>query len=146
MGAGSGNLLLATKYAFFAGIAILTNVAAQRFTLALYSGPPALYAAMAIGTLAGLLVKYVLDKKYIFYVRVETRTDDVCRFVLYSAMGIITTMIFWGSELAFNAAFQSGKAKYAGAVLGLTIGYLTKYRLDKKFVFASLLAEKVKSL
>ena len=135
----SQNLTLAAKYAFFAGIAIVTNVAAQRAALAVYSGPFALYAAMAVGTLAGLFVKYVLDKKYIFYVRVESHTDDIYRFVLYSAMGVVTTMIFWGSELAFNAAFRSGQAKYVGAVVGLMIGYFTKYRLDKKFVFASLL-------
>ncbi len=135
----SQNLILATKYAFFAGVAIVTNVAAQRVMLAVYSGRFGLYLAMAVGTLAGLLVKYVLDKRYIFYVRVESHTDDIYRFVLYSAMGVITTMIFWGSELAFNAAFQSDQAKYVGAVVGLTIGYFIKYRLDKKFVFAALL-------
>ena len=50
-------------------------------------------------------------------------------------MGVFTTLIFWGTELGFNAVFASGKAKYVGAVIGLTVGYVIKYFLDRKFVF-----------
>ena len=55
--------------------------------------------------------------------------------MLYSCMGVFTTVIFWGTETGFNAVFESSNAKYIGAVIGLTIGYIMKYFLDRKFVF-----------
>jgi putative flippase GtrA len=90
---------------------------------------------MFIGTLAGLVAKYILDKKYIFYHTPQNKTDDAKKFILYSFMGIFTTIIFWGTEIAFNALFQSPNAKYLGATIGLSIGYIIKYFLDKKYVF-----------
>ena len=90
---------------------------------------------MLIGTLSGLVVKYTLDKKLIFYHAVENKKDDVKKFALYSLMGIFTTIIFWGTEIAFDALSQNPNAKYLGAVIGLSIGYIIKYFLDKKFVF-----------
>ena len=50
-------------------------------------------------------------------------------------MGIFTTIIFWGTEIAFDVIFKSAGAKYIGAIIGLGIGYIIKYFLDKKYVF-----------
>ncbi len=50
-------------------------------------------------------------------------------------MGVFTTFIFWGFEIGFDVIFENQNAKYAGALLGLGIGYIVKYFLDKKFVF-----------
>ena len=50
-------------------------------------------------------------------------------------MGVFTTLIFWGFEITFDYIFNNENAKYAGAVIGLSIGYIVKYLLDKKFVF-----------
>lgn len=125
----------ALKYAAFAGVATLSNIATQHAALACYGGPGSLYAAMAAGTLAGLAVKYVLDKKYIFYHRTGGMRDGLGTFILYTIMGIITTFIFWGTELLFNYLFTFTHARYLGAVIGLAIGYVTKYRLDRRFVF-----------
>ena len=91
--------------------------------------------AMFIGTLAGLIVKYVLDKKFIFYHEIKDKKDDAKKFALYSLMGVFTTIIFWGIEIAFNYFSQEPNAKYIGAIIGLSIGYVIKYFLDKKFVF-----------
>jgi hypothetical protein len=33
--------------------------------------------AVALGTLVGLALKYVLDREYIFYYRGKTRTDEL---------------------------------------------------------------------
>ena len=90
---------------------------------------------MFIGTLSGLVVKYVLDKKLIFYHVVENKKDDAKKFALYSLMGVFTTIIFWGTEIAFDALSQNPNSKYLGAIIGLSIGYIIKYFLDKKFVF-----------
>ncbi|OHD56658.1 MAG: polysaccharide biosynthesis protein GtrA [Spirochaetes bacterium GWF1_51_8] len=125
------------KYAVFAGIALLINLGTQAVTLAVYSGDFSIYIAMVCGTGAGLLVKYVLDKLFIFKYRTENLKEDVKKFTVYSLMGIVTTAIFWGSELLFDTLIKTEWAKFAGGAVGLTIGYTIKYFLDRKFVFTA---------
>jgi putative flippase GtrA len=127
--------VIAAKYALFAGISTLLNLAAQYLSFGLYAGIGSLYVAMFFGTLAGLLSKYILDKKFIFYHKPTDRMDDTRKFLLYSLMGVFTTIPFFASEMFFNYFFSHEGAKYLGAVIGLTIGYVSKYFLDKNFVF-----------
>jgi len=127
--------MLALKYAVFALVSTLVNLLFQYFSFQLYEGWGALYAAMAAGTLAGLVVKYVLDKKWIFYHTPKDRKDDARKFMLYTFMGAFTTVIFWGTEIAFNTLFTAPSAKYIGGAIGLTAGYVVKYFLDRKYVF-----------
>lgn len=128
--------MIAFRYAGFAVIATALNLLAQALSLSLYSGRNSLYVAMAFGTAAGLVSKYTLDKRYIFDYRPVSRLDDAHRFVYYTATGVVTTAIFWGTEIAFDALWQHEFAKYLGAVVGLGVGYLLKYWLDRRFVFA----------
>jgi putative flippase GtrA len=51
-------------------------------------------------------------------------------------MGLVTTAIFWGTETLFWWLWHTDAMRELGAVIGLTIGYVTKYQLDKRFVFA----------
>jgi len=127
--------MAAVKYIIFAGISTLFNLLFQYFSFRLYFGFGALFVAMFFGTLAGLIVKYVLDKKFIFYHEVKDKKDDAKKFVLYSLMGVFTTIIFWGTEITFDTLSEEPNAKYIGAVIGLSIGYVIKYFLDKKYVF-----------
>lgn len=128
-------MTIAIKYSMFAILAMVINIGAQYTSLSIYSGQYSLYAAMFWGTLVGLIVKYILDKKYIFQFKTKTIKEDSFKFVLYSLMGVLTTIIFWGFELAFNYLLSFDSAKYFGAIIGLSIGYMTKYQLDKKYVF-----------
>lgn len=125
----------ALAYTAFAGIAILANLLAQEAVLAWLAGSLALYAAMAVGTGVGLVVKYVLDKRYIFRFYTRDAAHERSTFVRYAVTGLLTTAIFWGAEIAFDLIFGTPQARQAGAVLGLTVGYLIKYRLDKRHVF-----------
>ncbi len=127
--------MLAIKYTVFAIISTLFNLLFQYLSFLVYSDFASLYIAMFFGTLAGLVAKYILDKKFIFYHIPKDKKDDVKKFVLYSFMGVFTTIIFWGTEIIFDTLSQDPNAKYLGAVLGLTIGYVIKYFLDKKYVF-----------
>ena len=129
--------MLAVKFTVFAGISTLFNLLFQYMSFLIYSGFASLYVAMFFGTLAGLVAKYILDKKFIFYHVPKNKKDDAKKFALYSLMGVFTTIIFWGTEIAFDILLQSPNAKYLGAVVGLTIGYIIKYFLDKKFVFVN---------
>jgi len=90
---------------------------------------------MFLGTLAGLVAKYLLDKKFIFYHTPKDKKEDAKNFMLYSFMGVFTTIIFWGTEIAFDTLSCHPYAKYIGAIVGLSIGYIIKYFLDKKYVF-----------
>lgn len=127
--------MIALWYALFALISTVVNIAFQYISFLLYEGYLSLYVAMFAGTAAGLILKYILDKKYIFFHTPKSKKDDGKKFFLYSLMGVFTTFIFWGFEIGFDYMFESQNAKYIGAVIGLGIGYVVKYFLDKKFVF-----------
>ena len=128
--------MIALKYVIFAFIATVLNLLTQALCLKLYGGAYNLYVAMAFGTAAGLISKYVLDKRYIFAYRPASYADDAHRFFFYTTTGLLTTALFWATEIAFDTLWRHELAKYAGAALGLSVGYLLKYRLDKRFVFA----------
>lgn len=120
------------RYVIFAIISIAVNLLAQCFVLIFVD---VLYIAMFFGTFGGLITKYFLDKKFIFYYRSKNKIDDGKNFFMYSFFGIFTTLVFWGFEISFDTVFKSDFAKYTGALLGLIIGYISKYFLDKNFVF-----------
>lgn len=124
---------LVLRYGFFAAIATLVNLVAQRGALALW---PELLPAMVVGTAAGLVVKYLLDKQWIFFDGATGLVQHGRKFFLYSAMGIVTTLIFWGFETGAWALWKTEAAREGGAVLGLAIGYVVKFRLDRRFVFS----------
>lgn len=129
------SVLIAVKYSVFAMIAIITNLLTQYLMDQVYSGSYSHFTSLLIGTLTGLLIKYFLDKKYIFFYKTDHYREDFQKFVLYSFMGLITTAVFWGFELLFYYAFNYQYAKYIGGFIGLCIGYFIKYQLDKKYVF-----------
>lgn len=126
---------LAVKYIIFAIASTIVNLFFQYISFSIYSGFLDLYVAIFFGTLAGLVLKYILDKKFIFYHKPKDKKDDGKKFFLYSLMGVFTTFIFWGFEIGFYHLFEDENAKYIGAIIGLSIGYIVKYFLDKKFVF-----------
>lgn len=127
--------MIALKYALFAVAATLINLLFQYFSFLVYSGFGSLYVAMLAGNIAGLLSKYVLDKKYIFYHKPADTIQDAKTLTLYTLTGGFTTLIFWGTEIGFDYFIAHEYAKYAGGALGLGIGYTIKYFLDKHFVF-----------
>ncbi len=128
---------LAINYAIFALIATAANIGAQDLVMRTYSGAFDILASVVVGTVVGLVVKYVLDKRYIFRFRARSVAHDTLTFVLYTVMGLATTVIFWGFEFGFQHIFETKEMRYLGGVIGLAIGYLTKYHLDKRYVFRS---------
>lgn len=126
---------LVLRYAAFAVIATIANLATQRGVL--HFGQSAAYfmSAVGVGTLVGLVVKYLLDKRWVFF-DLETGVKNHSRkFTLYTVMGLVTTAIFWGTETAFWLIWQTTAMRELGAVIGLSIGYVVKYQLDRRFVF-----------
>ncbi|WP_312550450.1 GtrA family protein [Massilia sp.] len=126
---------LPLTYAFLALIATGVNIGTQDLVNGLYSGPYGVIGSMLLGTGVGLVVKYVLDKRYIFAFQARDIAHDTRTFGLYTLMGLLTTAIFWGMELGFDHLFGTEHMRYLGGVIGLAIGYVAKYYLDKRFVF-----------
>ena len=128
-------LRLTLLYVAFAVVATLANLGAQRLVLQAGEGPVLFALAMVGGTALGLVVKYALDKRWIFADPSTGLRAHGRRFSLYTAMGLVTTAIFWASETAFWLIWQTHTAREVGAVLGLAVGYAVKYHLDRRFVF-----------
>jgi putative flippase GtrA len=129
---------LAMLYTAFAIVATLCNILAQDICSYLYSGDFSILISIIIGTGFGLVVKYILDKKYIFQYKTKTAGHNRQIFFLYTIMGILTTMIFWGFEFGFHYIFETKEMRYLGGILGLMIGYICKYYLDKRYVFRTV--------
>lgn len=123
------------RYSLFAIFATIANLATQRVFL--YIDNSFIFFGLAVfaGTIVGLIVKFVLDKRWIFYDHSETLTDHGSKFMLYTFSGIFTTAIFWGSETIFWLVWHTNLMRELGAIIGLSIGYIVKYNLDRKFVF-----------
>jgi hypothetical protein len=127
---------LVVLYALFAALSIVANIGMQKLSLMAYSGRFDVLLSVLVGTGGGLVLKFVLDKIWIFRYRHKNLSHGVASFLLYSLMGVATTVIFWGFEFGADAIFHSEPARFVGGAIGLTIGYFVKYRLDKRFVFS----------
>lgn len=128
-------LQIAIAYTLFAMLATAANLGTQMLVMYVYGGAWALTGAIIAGTGVGLVLKYLLDKRYIFRYLTRNVAHEGRTFLLYTATGIATTIVFWGFELGFEAVFGTARARYTGAILGLAIGYVAKYQLDKRHVF-----------
>lgn len=126
---------LALRYTLFAVIATIANLATQRLVLVAGDGAGAFMAAVGAGTLVGLVIKYLLDKRWIFYDMSKGAAAHGKQFTLYTVMGLATTAIFWGTETGFWLIWKTDLMRELGAVIGLGIGYVVKYNLDRRFVF-----------
>lgn len=131
---------LAGLYSAFAAVATAANLAAQALVgraLDVIPGMlgPGYWLALAFGTGVGLVAKYLLDKRWIFEDRSTGAAAHGKRFTLYTVMGLATTAIFWGMQTAFALIWRNETAMLAGGALGLAIGYVVKYQLDRRFVF-----------
>lgn len=124
------------RYAGFAVIATIANIGAQRFVLGLVPGTSGYIAAVICGTAVGLALKYFLDKRWIFYDQTHGLAAEGRTFSKYTLTGVFTTLIFWGTETGFWLVWQTDVMREAGAVLGLTVGYVIKYNLDLRYVFS----------
>jgi putative flippase GtrA len=126
---------IALIYALVSGLATMANIATQAVVVSFYSGPYAIQLSLLLGTATGFPVKYVLEKKHVFEFQADNLAHDTRLFILYGFMGVFTTLIFWGVEWAFHVMFETDAMRYLGGAIGLTVGSLIKYHLDKRFVF-----------
>ena len=127
--------LLVLKYVLFSLFAIFANLATQRIILSLGSEVKHYWLALMVGTLIGLLIKFFLDKYWIFGEYSSDLYLNTKFFFWYSLMGLLTTLFFWVVETSFWIIWKTEFMRELGAVIGLSVGYFIKYFLDRNFVF-----------
>ena len=132
---------ISVLYTFFAVLSTIINIGSQILSIWVYKGPYSVEISILVGTAAGLPLRYFLEKRYIFDFTSQNLAHDGKLFIFYSAMGVITTIIFWGTEYAFHLIYDTDLMRYVGGILGLAIGYFVKYQLDKKYVFVKSYSE-----
>ena len=128
---------IAILYTLFALISTAINIGSQMLSIWIYKGPLSVEISILVGTTMGLPPRYFLEKRYIFNFISKNLVHDGKLFVLYSTMGVITTLIFWGTEYAFHLIYDTDFMRYLGGIIGLSIGFYVKYQLDKKYVFVN---------
>ena len=128
---------IAVLYSLFAVLSTAINIGSQMLSIWIYKGPLAVEISILVGTAMGLPLRYFLEKRYIFNFTSKNLVHDGKLFVFYSAMGVITTLIFWGTEYAFHFIYDTDFMRYLGGIIGLSIGFYVKYQLDKKYVFVN---------
>lgn len=122
------------RYVLFAIAAGATNLLTQAVVFRLAPIEP-LAASILAGTVIGFIVKYVLDKRWIFFDDYNGVRQEVSKVVLYGLFSVVMTLLFWAFEIVFLMIGGTETAKYSGAAIGLAIGYVLKYLLDKKITF-----------
>jgi len=122
------------RYVVFAVIATLANLLTQEAVMRTAPVAPLTLSILA-GTAAGFILKYWLDKRYVFDDAYGGHRRELQKIALYGAFSVGTTLVFWGFEVAFWAIWRTDVAKYTGAVIGLAVGYAAKFLLDRAFVF-----------
>ena len=128
---------IAIFYTLFAVVSTAINIGSQMVSIWIYKGPFSVEISILVGTVMGLPLRYFLEKRYIFNFTSKNLVHDGKLFIFYSAMGVITTLIFWGTEYAFHLIYDTDVMRYLGGAVGLSIGFYVKYQLDKRYVFVN---------
>ena len=130
-------------YTLFALVSVAINIGSQMLSVWAYKGPFSVEISILVGTVMGLPLRYFLEKRYIFSFTSKSLSHDGRLFIFCSVMGLITTLIFWGTEYTFHLIYDTDFMRYIGGIIGLSIGFYVKYQLDKKYVFVNSYSEAV---
>ncbi|MBN2155308.1 MAG: GtrA family protein [Candidatus Lokiarchaeota archaeon] len=79
------------------------------------------------------LIKFFLDKFIVFKNRDATLKTTSKQFLIYFVLAVFTTLENVGIQLLFTNVF--GTPLVVSVITALSAGYITKYFLDKRFVF-----------
>lgn len=122
-------------YSLITIFAIAVNILCQALMIMLYKDIYAIQISVLVGTVVGLPIKYLLEKRYVFQFKSENWNHDRQTLIMYTFMGIFTTAVFISVEFTFHMVFNTDLMRFIGGAIGLIIGNVIKYHLDKRYVF-----------
>lgn len=93
------------------------------------------WSSYGVGLFSGFVLKYLLDKKFVFNDGYENRKTETKKAGMYALMSLLCTVISIGITAFVKYTFGPERAKDIGWFLGLLIGYTLKFYLDKRYVF-----------
>lgn len=93
------------------------------------------FIAMVVGTAVGFVFKYYVDKKVIFKHTSITVSMEGVVALKYTLFSILTTLVYILFEMFAHTYFEHCCKEEVGAALGLLVGYIIKYYLDKHYTF-----------
>jgi putative flippase GtrA len=123
-----------TRYVLFAVISGLANLACQQIVVWILPNLQ-IMVSVVTGTAVGFVVKYLLEKRWVFLDSYDGHAAEFRKIVIYGFFGVATTLLFWAVELGFWHIWGTAEAKYIGAAVGLSLGNMIKYLLDRHYVF-----------
>ena len=86
------------RYVLLAAAGGASNLASQEATIRLLPALP-LIVSVLVGTGVGFVVKYVIDKRWIFFDEFGEHAAEVRKIFVYGLFSVRTTLLFWGIEL-----------------------------------------------
>ena len=99
---------LVLRYTAFAAFATIANLLTQRIVLGVNTSAIGFSAAVLAGTLVGLIIKYLLDKNWIFHDRDTGINAHGQKFALYVATGGRNHCNFLGFRNPVLACLEDG--------------------------------------
>ena len=96
-----------------------------------YNMPELMGSIIAVGIT--YIIKYILDKFIVFKKKTSKIKETSIEFLKYFGFAILTTLENIGIQFIFTNYFHTPLE--ISMVVALTIGYITKFFLDKKYVF-----------
>ncbi len=102
--------MMFVRYVLFAVVATLANLITQEAVIRFAPVAP-LTLSILMGTAAGFVLKYGLDKKWVFEDDYGGHRQELQKITLYGAFSVLTTLVFWGFEVAFWMIWQTDLAK-----------------------------------
>ena len=102
-----------------------------------YNMPELMGSIVAVGVT--YIVKFILDKFIVFQKKVIEFKETSKEFLKYFGFAILTTLENIGIQFLLTNFI--GTALEISMVVALTVGYITKFLLDRKYVFNSEINE-----
>ncbi len=121
------------RYVAIAVLGSVANLATQALVSHLL--PALVIMSVLAGTATGFGIKFILDKIYVFTDPFEGAMREARKLALYGGSAVGTTLLFWGIEAAFWHFGGTDAARYTGGGIGLALGNIIKYQLDRRLAF-----------
>ena len=113
----------------FALFAAPVNLIGQHISLNYHEN---LFLAVIVGSALALVFKYILDSSIVFDGKTRISLNN---FFIYAFIGACITPIVWIVEVSFLNIFGTVFMRDIGALLGISLAYLIKYEMVKRYVF-----------